>query len=265
MTTRNFILTTKSGFNEEKINYLESLDYKLPTNRAIFGDLYHELIDYIHSYFSKLGFPQNENIHLFMQHRMIEYFNKPDNNICVANEELVINIFPKNDINISLTIDDLKSIIDKCNKNIIFISLTINDFNHYTHETGPARHNNIFVINKEIKEFYAIEPNYGNLRPLNDIIQQLYYDIGEKLKIGYQGYLEQSNVSDHGDLCLFISVLSYFSNGTISYELIKSEVINYFKWELENIKNGILPCSSGLKFGINKLKNILNDIHYLKI
>ena len=266
MTTRNFILATKSLFNEEKINSLEILDYTLPENREIFGDAYHELLEYIHSYFIKLGFPQNENIYLFMQHRMLEYFNR-DNSICVANEELVINIFPENKIAINLSVDQLKSIIEKCkNENgILFISITINDFNNFTPETGPTRHNNIFVINKIVKEFYAIDSNYGNLNINNNI---LYDALGTKIGFEYQGYLEQRNVSNHGNLCLFISVLSYFVQGDVSYDLIKSEVIKYFRWELENIKKGILPCSSGLtkglKFGKSKLLAIINlDINYI--
>jgi len=268
MTTRNSVINIQSEFEDLKlkIDGLELLDYTQPENREIFGNAYHDILEYIHPYFIKLGFPQNEIIHLFMQHRMLSYFNRNDD-ICVCNEELILNIYPENKISINLSIDQLKSIIEKC-KNVnglVFISITINDFNIFSPETGPARHSNVFIINKKVKEFYAIEPNYGNI-DINQNIQEIYNSLGNQLGFEYQGYLEQCNVSNHGNLCLFISVLSYFSNGDISYDLIKSEVIKYFRWELENIKNGILPCSKGVKFGNFKRENLkfVNlDIVYL--
>jgi hypothetical protein len=263
-------MLTGSGSVSDQIKGLESIDYNDPSQRQPFAHKYLSLIKFLHHYFMEVGFRDIQDAYWsFIQNRIFHYFDKGKNCIIegsldMTNEHQYVTITPKSPFRIKIDgLAELKTKIEICKDDKIFLLIVINDFAETSFH--DRAHSNLLVIDRKTKEIYAFEPNYDTDIENNNIL--LAYNnfiklIGDHIRdYTFKGYYPQQtcNIGDHGGMCSFIAILSFFyPKGDLTYSKIKERLMEYLKWELKNIENGLL-----VSFGKTLKNDFESDIKYL--
>ena len=256
---------------KEKIKLLKSLPYvsdksktlQTPEEKKLIENFTNLVLDIWNDLFETF---YNGNgtttINTFLEYYLQEYLNTIKNlEECI--DPSTVHFFPKHNVIHGLSIEDIVS-KTKCdiNKNIM-LSIEL-----------PG-HSNLLIISHKDKKLYKLEPNIQDTEHLTSVnvdANKLYTKYAKQSGYKFEGQWNSVVCSlKHAGLCVFISHFSFIYGKNITNEILKDNIVNFFKWLLNKICNQQL-CDNNSNLSndeivvmlknqeINKLSNHLKII-----
>ena len=192
----------------------------------------------------------NINSGTFMEYYLQEYLNTIKHlEECI--DPTALSFDTKNNIIYGKSIND---ILDgtKCDKNKnIMLSIRL------------PEHSNLLIISPTDNKLYKLEPNVENTEHLTSVdpaADILYKAYAEQSGYKYKGQWNSIVCSlKHAGLCLFISHFSFIYGKNITNEILKDNIVNYFKWLLNKLCNEQRECNNNSDLSNHEIVDILKN------
>jgi hypothetical protein len=267
------IKTTEDSY--KKLLYaLIYTDYSEQSLRKQFMVIYFSCLDIIFDYYddkTKFKTGYQERFLIFLNKKII---NKNDKICIIKHNKLLINYAWSPEVEVvtnETTKNLIYSEINTCYKNNNNNNIVLNII--LEGKKGNS-HANMLFIDVLKKKMWRLEPNY---LPIIDIFNPSEISINLALHKFFIKYplsinneiIKFESISNfnkinscpfHGGLCMFVSSLQSVTNGDVTMDEIRKNVIEYFIWEYKNIYKEKFNIDDINNVKISDLFNVVNNI-----
>ena len=243
----------------DKIKLLKSLPYVSDKDKKIqtpeekilqknFTNLVHTIWGELYTKFDNGDI--NISVGTFLEYYLQEYLNTIKHlEECI--DPTALSFIPKDNVIHGPSINDVVS-KTKCDKNKnIMLSVRL------------PLHSNLLIISPKDKKIYKLEPNIENTEDLTSVdpgADMLYTKYAKQSGYTYDGQWNSITCSlKHAGLCLFISHFSFIYGKNITNEILKDNIVNFFKWLLNKICNEQQECTIRSDLSNDEIVDILKN------